>query len=638
MGKNTVQRLLKPAVPAVLMLAALAASYFRVFDNFEALTLDTRFVLRPAKAVVSDKIAIIEISEDTVAKLGRFPFDRQYHAIIINALTEFGARAIVIDLLFSAPQEHDAELAEAVAQSGRTYLACALDIDNAGRSDIVTAKGYAAECLGDLAKKAKGVGHINAIPDPDGKFRRISPYISYKDRLYPNLSFLAACDYLGVPKKDIELYPGRYLNCGRGLIIPLDEKSNIIVNYSGKWGEVFKHYSYVDVLQSYMAPAVGDKPILNPELFKDKICVVGLTTLGMDIHPSPFEPIYPGCGIHAEILKSIINKDFIARVSRWINLAVLVFLCALIAAITLITKPIKGLIALIIIGSSFVASCLALFDIYGLWLDIVCPLVVMILLYLSLMLYKYISEWKNRLRSEYELGTAKTIQQSFLPKKVPQTPGMDIAAAMFTARQVGGDLYEFIEFEDGRLGVMIGDVSGKGIPASLFMAMVMGEFRCFVAADLGPREVISRLNAKLVKESASNLFVTMFYTVFDLKGKSLEFANGGHLPLLLLRKGKESEFLDVEEGAPLGLLDGDYSGRSANFNKGDIFIFYTDGITEAMNNKREMYGKERLAAVAKRFMDLPAKDILENIEKDVRRFEPKSTQHDDMTIIVAKLI
>ncbi|MDD5136960.1 MAG: CHASE2 domain-containing protein, partial [Candidatus Omnitrophica bacterium] len=460
MSSNAVKKISRIAVLCIMAALALAVSYFRLLDNFELGTLDLRFLLRPAGSVPADKVAVIEIGDDTIAKLGRFPFDRNYHAIVTTALSEFGAKAIVFDVLFGSPQEHDAELAEAIQRSGLVYLPVAFDIDHADRSDIVTARGYASECLPDFAARAKGTGHINVVPDPDGKFRRVPPYIKYDGKLYPNLSFLAACDHLGIDRDSIKLYPGKYIRCGNGLTIPLDEKSEMIINYSGKWGKVFKHYSYVDVIQSYLAPAVGQEPILKPGQFKGKVCIIGLNTTGMDIHPSPFEPIYPGVGIHAEILTSIIDGNFITRMSRWFNLIVLILFGLIVFFVTFKTRPVAGFMALAISILIFAALCLGLFDIYGIWLDAVCPVLIMILLYLSLTLYKYISEWKNRLKSEYELGMARTIQESFLPKSIPDVRGVDMKAVMSTARQVGGDLYEFIELDKDRFGVMIGDVSG----------------------------------------------------------------------------------------------------------------------------------------------------------------------------------
>ncbi|MFA6281146.1 MAG: PP2C family protein-serine/threonine phosphatase, partial [Candidatus Omnitrophota bacterium] len=260
------------------------------------------------------------------------------------------------------------------------------------------------------------------------------------------------------------------------------------------------------------------------------------------------------------------------------------------------------------------------------------------LVYIAVTLYKYVVEWKKRLLFEQQLDIAKKIQESFLPKKILTVKGLDVAATMLTAHQVGGDLYDFIEFDSEKIGIMIGDVSGKGIPASLFMAMVVGTFKSFVNKDVMPEETLSKLNAKLVSEAGSNLFVTVFYSMFDLKNKTFLFSNGGHMPVLYLAKDKEPEFLDVEEGLPLGLMDNSYSGAQVGFKKGDLFIFYTDGVTEATNIKEEMYGKERLTFQAMANKDLPAKNILDNLAKDIRKFEPKSIQHDDITLIVIRIV
>ena len=118
----------------------------------------------------------------------------------------------------------------------------------------------------------------------------------------------------------------------------------------------------------------------------------------------------------------------------------------------------------------------------------------------------------------------------------------------------------------------------------------------------------------------------------------MTYANGGHLPILYLTKGKPSEFLDVYEGCPLGLLEGDYSGGKIAFKKVDIFVLYTDGVTEAMNAKSQMYEKERLASVVERSRDRSSQELLTAIDKDLRKFEPRSKQHDDITFIVIKIV
>jgi sigma-B regulation protein RsbU (phosphoserine phosphatase) len=279
-----------------------------------------------------------------------------------------------------------------------------------------------------------------------------------------------------------------------------------------------------------------------------------------------------------------------------------------------------------------------LFNTFGIWIDLFYPEMVLILLYISLTLHRYIGEWKKMLLLENELGIARKIQQSFLPTSLPAIEAVDIDAAMFTARQVGGDLYDFRVFADSKLGVMIGDVSGKGVPASLFMAMAASEFKSLAAQGASPESVLSSLNARIVGTSTSNLFVTMFYMIFDFKAGSARYSNGAHLPAIHFTAGGEVRLLDVPEGTPLGLIESGYGGVDIKISKGDFFVLYTDGVTEAMNKKRELYGEERLVRTVKTCAPLSSKHMIGAIEKDIRSFEPRSKQHDDITLIVIKMV
>jgi CHASE2 domain-containing sensor protein len=622
-------------LPAIFF-GVLALSYLRTADNYELETLDLRFKLRPQPAT-TDKVVFVEIGDDSIATLGRWPFDRNYHALVIKALSSFGARAILFDLFFSETNEQDKDVEAAMKEAGNVYMPVVFELDGKNRKSSLSSDKYAAITIDSYRSAVKGEGQINIIPDHDGKFRRVPLYIQDKDVKVPYISFLIGCEYLGIPQKDITFFPGKYIKAGESLTIPLDEHSDMVINYSGRWGACYKHYSYVDVIQSYMAPMLGQDPILKAEDFKGKICIVGLTASGtVDLHPNPFETLYPGMGIHAEMINSLITGKFIARASRAGNLGILAALLAIVTLITLKMKPVKGLIALCSIAIAYIVAAVLAFDISGIWVDIFYPVATIGSTFLGIMLYRYVVEWKKRLMFENELSIAKKIQESFLPKGVPEIEGVEIAKGMFTAHQVGGDLYDFLNFTDSRLGIMIGDVSGKGIPASLFMAMVTGEFKFFSGQDTRPQETLLNLNEKLIKDSTSNLFVTMYYLALDMAGHTIAYANGGHLPMLRV-SNNGTEFLDVMEGAPLGLMEGPYSGGHASFAKGDVFILYTDGVTEAMNHRRDLYGKERLSAVVLRSRDLSSKEILNAIARDVKKFESGAGQHDDMTIIVIKI-
>lgn len=624
-GKMTYSPIKNPLlyfVP-ILILAVSAGSYFRAFDAQELQALDLRFAFRPPSGV-SDNIAVIEMGDDTLKRLGDWPIGRNYHALLIRALSDAGARAIVFDVFFSEPREYDEDLESAMKDAGNVYLPFVFDIQSKKTKDCLTASGIIAGNLNELSLSAKGEGYINVPPDNDGKFRMAPLLIEYDGTKRPSMALRVASDYPG--------FPGI-----KG--VPLDEYSNIVINFSGKWERAFHHYSYVDVLQSYMASDLGDVPILDMKAFKNKICIIGLTATGtVDLHPTPLEPLYPTMGVHAEVIDSIINKRFITRIGRWPNLAVLMFLAALQSLVALKMKPVAGFLMLVVESLFFCGAAILLFNLCGLWIDLFYPLAVLVAAYLFFTLCKYAAEWKRRLILESELDIAKKIQESFLPKSVPSIDGVEIAAGMVTAKQVGGDLYDFVEMGAGRIGIMIGDVSGKGVPASLFMALSAGAFRSSAESAPSPDKVLSLLNMKLLKESSSGLFLTSFYAILDVSGKELVYANGGHLPAILLHEGAKAEFLDTDGGTPLGLFEGNYPAARASIAKGDIIIFYTDGVTEAMNVRREMYGIERLLSVSGKNRMSSSEKLIEAIKKDVKKFEGRAGQHDDLTIIVVKII
>ncbi|MBF0122876.1 MAG: CHASE2 domain-containing protein [Candidatus Omnitrophica bacterium] len=612
------KRILSIFALAILVVGVFYGSYARVFEKGELDALDLRFRLRPQIAR-TDKVVIIEIDNDTIKKIGQFPFHRGYHAKLIDALSAVGAKSVVFDMFFSEPRSGDKDLLEAMQAAGNVYLPYVFELDPQAR-----VRTYSSQNLPELTSVAKGAGYINVIPDPDGKFRRVPPRLTYQGQEYLAISLLIAGDYMRIDPKRVK--------------IPLDENGAVIVNFSGKWTDSYQHYSFGDIIQSYEAQFSGKKPVLDLNIFKGKVCLIGYTADGTtDLHPSPFEPLYPSIGIHADIFNSILHKNFITRASRGINLCILVVLSLLIFAASLKMAPLQAFALLVEIEVVFVIVSVVLFNRLGIWIDVFYPLLVTAFLYLVCTLYKSILHFKDRIALESELKIAKQIQESFVPKTLPVVAGFDMAATMITAREVGGDLYDVIKFDEARMGVMIGDVMGKGIPASLFMAMATTSFRFFAKPQIAPQQTLWDLNEKIIRETASNRFVTIYYSIFDFKDRIMLYANGGHLPVIHLAKGKKAVTLDVDEGLPLGMMKGAYSGRQIQFDQGDIFIYYTDGIIEAMNAKREMYGVERLIAFLEMNRDLGAQALREAVVNDVMRFLGKNKQQDDVTLIVIKL-
>ncbi len=200
---------------------------------------------------------------------------------------------------------------------------------------------------------------------------------------------------------------------------------------------------------------------------------------------------------------------------------------------------------------------------------------------------------EERARIEQEMRTAQLIQQSLLPKDVPALAGWQFTPYYKPAKEVGGDFYDFIPFDDGRLGIVIGDVSGKGVPAALVMATTRTMLRTAAGATTSPGEVLARVNGLLSADITPGMFVTCFYALLDAESGQLQYANAGHDPPYRHHDGEASELWAT--GMPLGIMPGScYEEYDVTLAPGDSVLLYSDGLVEAHNTKREMFGFPRL--------------------------------------------
>jgi predicted ester cyclase len=202
-------------------------------------------------------------------------------------------------------------------------------------------------------------------------------------------------------------------------------------------------------------------------------------------------------------------------------------------------------------------------------------------------------EISEREQVEQELHVARRIQQASLPKEVPTLHGWEISPHYQPAREVGGDFYDFFELENGQFGLVVGDATGKGMPAALVMATTCGMLRAVAKTSDSPGEVLGRVNEALSARIPPNMFVTCFYALLDPNTGRLSYANAGH-DLPYLRRGEDAEQLRAR-GMPLGLMSGvSYEEGHSLLHEGDGILFYSDGLVEAHNQHREMFGSPRL--------------------------------------------
>ena len=238
---------------------------------------------------------------------------------------------------------------------------------------------------------------------------------------------------------------------------------------------------------------------------------------------------------------------------------------------------------------------------------------------------------RERERVEQDLRVAQRIQQASLPEEVPELEGWQIKPYYKPARAVGGDFYDFLELEDSRLGLVVGDATGHGVPAALVMSTTCGMLRAVAPSVDSPGEVLARVNEALSARIPQNMFVTCFYAILDLKNGSLRYANAGH-DLPYVQRGSDAEEL-MARGMPLGLMPGmSYEEKKTILEAGEAALFYSDGLVEAHNPGGEMFGFPRLRSLLAEHHD---EGLLVNFLVDkLRSFTGYGwEQEDDITLV-----
>jgi len=238
---------------------------------------------------------------------------------------------------------------------------------------------------------------------------------------------------------------------------------------------------------------------------------------------------------------------------------------------------------------------------------------------------------KQRLVKDMEF--ARTVQESFLPQKAPEVPNYRFSAHYTPALEVGGDFYDFIHLDHGRTGIVIGDVSGKGVPAALYMAKLGSDLRTLAFTESGPAAALGKLNNQLAERSRRGMFATLLYIELASTTNGLILSNAGHLPPILKKADGTVKKLSTAGGSPLGILSGmSFGQESAALERGDTVILYTDGIIEAMNAGDELYGYERFEALIRK-SPVDPEALKTAIINDVNQFTGLNPQHDDMTLV-----
>jgi serine phosphatase RsbU (regulator of sigma subunit) len=631
------------------------------------------------KSVTAPKVRVVLIDGRSLEMVGPWPWSRYYLARLTEDLTHDGAKVIGYDVLFPEPDRATpalfAKLYPELAPSVASQVAALPSMDQLfgqviGQSPVVIARAGASDgtrdggaltvdaqikgtlprnviqwpaaivAIPELEDVALGHGLINGQPDSDGTVRAVPTVMKVAGRPMPGFALELA--RLSLDAGEIRVSPREVDLAGR----------RIAIDEQGRMRFRFGPFPPANVVSA--ASVLGGAT--PKEYFRDKIVLVGLAAEGTsDIVSTPLAAENFGVIVQAEAVDTMLGGGWLAR-PPW-AVALEWALGGLLALLAL-AGAWRGRWARIAVAIAFLAVPLAswlAFDRWSFLLDAVRPLEIggAALAGVVVGLFADSRRERERLRqalvdeqmaaakTEGELEAAREIQMSMVPprsKLAKVDPRLDADALLEPARSVGGDLYDLARLDENRIGFLIGDVTGKGVPAALFMAMSKA-LTSFVLnrdhADLG--RAAASVNEELLRGGADALSVTMVIGILDLATGAVSLVCAGHEdPITLIASG-EAESHRLEGGPPLGLVDYPYPVEALTLGVGDALVLVTDGITEAQDCEERLYGRDRvLSEVASRATS--ATGLCEGLRDAVRTFEGGIEATDDLTVMALRYL
>jgi serine phosphatase RsbU (regulator of sigma subunit) len=631
------------------------------------------------KAVIAPKVRVVLIDGKSLDMVGPWPWSRYYLARLTEDLTRDGAKVIGYDVLFPEPDRATpalfAKLYPELAPSAASQVAALPSMDQLfghviGQSPVVIARAGASDgtrdgsaltvdaqikgtlprhviqwpaaivAIPELEDVALGHGLINGQPDSDGTVRAVPMVMKVAGRPMPGFALELA--RLGLDAEGIRVSPREVDLAGR----------RIAIDEQGRMRFRFGPFPQANVVSA--ASVLGGAT--PKEYFRDKIVLIGLAAEGTsDIVSTPLAAENFGVIVQAEAVDTMLGGGWLAR-SPW-AVALEWALGGFLALLTLVGAW-RGRWARIGVAIAFLAVPLAswlAFDRWSFLLDAVRPLEIggAALAGVVVGLFANSRRERERLRqalvdeqmaaakTEGELEAAREIQMSMVPPRsilAKVDPRLDADALLEPARSVGGDLYDLARLDENRIGFLIGDVTGKGVPAALFMAMSKA-LTSFVLnrdhADLG-RAAVS-VNEELLRGGADALSVTMVIGILNLATGAVSLVCAGHEDPITLVASGEAESHRLEGGPPLGLVDYPYPVEALTLGVGDALVLVTDGITEAQDCEGRLYGRDRvLREVVSRATS--ATGLCEGLRDAVRTFEGGIEPTDDLTVMALRYL
>jgi len=681
-------------VGVVLSLALAALTYLQPAwaDRLQSASFDAYQSLAPRQVEVLP-VTVVEIDQKSVAAIGQWPWPRTQLARLVNTVNRAGAAAIGINVLMpeadalsperllADPMVQDRSVVAALRSllSNDSVLAGALALAPSvlalvGTADAtwsplraapitVQATGTAADpselaivrhagaltSIDELNSQASGWGLIS-VDTTRGIVRRIPLVASVQGTLVPTLAVEMLRVAYHAPVIRLTAADGSLISLSVGQTRVKTEKDGAVRVYYSKH-RADRFVSAIDVLEDRVDPA----------LLRKQLVLIGPTAFGLqDLQDTPIGERMSGSEIQAQLLENLLDGTLLHR-PRWAPaveaLLVLMGGALLVWAMRRLHPLSAALLMLVLVA----LSALGAFGLYRaerLLLDAATPSLYLLLIFGVLLVLSLAEATRQRRSLESvvqgqrertariagELEAAQRIQTASLPRPdlLRGDDRADLYAALTPAREVGGDLYDYFMLDDDRLFLLIGDVAGKGLSASIFMAVSKALYKGLMIRTPGANigDIMTAANAEVSRDNVEMLFVTVFAAILDLRSGELSYCNAGHENPYLLRPGSaHPERIADGDGPPLcAMSDYDYRSACRRLVPGELLCFMTDGVTEAQNPAAVLYGHARAEKVIGELFrgDASARDLVMALQADVLAFEDGAEANDDLTLLALR--
>ena len=625
--KTKLLRLLVPILAAAAVFALIAGGALHRLDRW------TQDALYQQRGTPSGEIVIIEIDEETLTELGPYgPNYRMYMAYVLEKLAsdpENLPAAVAVDILYEggSGSSADEKLAAAAAKLG-----CVVTASMAEYGEVITwENGHAVERNASAvvnyiepyeALRAVTVqGHINAMNDKDGILRHALLYIKKQDG-EKVLSMAARTAQMYLEKK------------GQAFSLPdVNAAGHYYVSFTGKPGDYDDGFSVYKLLMGKIPSAA----------WAGKIVLIGPYAGALQDYyftaAAKAEPMF-GIEYQANVIQSLLQGKLRTEAGDGIQLAVLAVVCIAAAYVYFGRKIwIGGIVcgALVVLGfAGAYIFYLCGWVVHVLWIPVAAAL-----LYLAGLIWHYVIAARERRalalekeRIATELSLAARIQANFLPKAFPDRPEFNLYASMTPAKEVGGDLYDFFQIDEDHLCLIIGDVSGKGVPASLFMMLGSALMHHVAMRELSPGKILTEVNAEICARNPEEMFITVWLAVLELSTGVLTAASAGHeYPAVKHADGRFELFKD-KHGFVIGGMEGvRYREYKLELEPGAKIFVYTDGVAEATDVNNQLFGTDRMIDALREKEDGTPQEILASVNRSIDAFVGKAPQFDDLTML-----